>query len=295
MTIIDRTNDFKRIIVSLAGSKGHENYVATKSSIKPSDFSRVTSTLSGNVHATSLKLQQLTQLVKKKCLFDDKTEEINTLTVAIKDEITHINSELEKLEMYVKGNKSGSTQTALYNQNIVGALKDELIDTTKEFKDVLQLHHQTLENTQQRKQKLGASQPDLLGKPLNYSVPTSDTVNISIPSTTTALLTPSSFALQDSQIISNRYIQERSQAVTDIESNMIQLGSIFDRLSTMIVEQGEMVDRIDDNIDKASINVNSGYQEIVKYGQTIFSNRQLILKLFAVLVVFIILFVIFLA
>lgn len=46
-------------------------------------------------------------------------------------------------------------------------------------------------------------------------------------------------------------------------------GNIFERLSTMITEQGEMVDRLDDNLDAAEVNVNMGYQEIVKYGQSV--------------------------
>lgn len=40
----------------------------------------------------------------------------------------------------------------------------------------------------------------------------------------------------------------------------------------MITEQGEMIDRIDDNIDRASMNVNSGYQEIVKYSQNMYAS-----------------------
>ena len=86
---------------------------------------------------------------------------------------------------------------------------------------------------------------------------------------------------------------------------MTELGSIFERLSTMITEQGEMTDRLDDNLDAAEVNVNMGYQEIVKYGQNVyemdkdlmssFSNRSLIMKLFGVLIFFIIFFLIFLA
>ena len=37
-------------------------------------------------------------------------------------------------------------------------------------------------------------------------------------------------------------------------------GNIFERLSTMITEQGEMVDRLDDNLDAAEVNVNMGRQ-----------------------------------
>ena len=154
MTVVNRTSDFRRVVATYSGSSEKTISNDLKNNIKPSDFAKVTSALSANVHATSQKLQTLTKLVKKKGLFDDKTEEINSLTVAVKDDITYINSELEKLESYVRNNRSGTNQNKLCNQNIVGALKDELIGTTKEFKDVLQLHHQNMENTQQRKQKL---------------------------------------------------------------------------------------------------------------------------------------------
>ena len=93
-------------------------------------------------------------------------------------------------------------------------------------------------------------------------------------------------------MIANDYLHERAQAVQDIEAHMTELGSIFERLSTMITEQGEMIDRLDDNLDAAEVNVNMGYQEIVKYGQNVyemdkdlmssFSNRSLIMKLFVV-------------
>ena len=106
-------------------------------------------------------------------------------------------------------------------------------------------------------------------------------------------------------MIANDYLHERAQAVQDIEAHMTELGSIFERLSTMITEQGEMIDRLDDNLDAAEVSVNMGYQEIVKYGQNVyemdkdlmssFSNRSLIMKLFGVLIFFIIFFLIFLA
>ena len=106
-------------------------------------------------------------------------------------------------------------------------------------------------------------------------------------------------------MIANDYLHERAQAVQDIEAHMTELGSIFERLSTMITEQGEMIDRLDDNLDAAEVNVNMGYQEIVKYGQNVyemdkdlmssFSNRSLIMKLVGVLIFFIIFFLIFLA
>ena len=61
--------------------------------------------------------------------------------------------------------------------------------------------------------------------------------------------------MQTSDVIANDYLHERAQAVQDIEAHM--------------TEQGEMIDRLDDNLDAAEVNVNMGYQEIVKYGQNV--------------------------
>ena len=85
-------------------------------------------------------------------------------------------------------------------------------------------------------------------------------------------------SLQDA-IVAYGMAEDVQQAVQDIEAHMTELvrevfivddqGSIFERLSTMITEQGEMIDRLDDNLDAAEVNVNAGYQEILKYGQTV--------------------------
>lgn len=93
----------------------------------------------------------------------------------------------------------------------------------------------------------------------------------------TSLTRPNNaFAIQASDVIANDYLHERAKAVQDIEANMTELGSIFERLSTMISEQGEMIDRLDDNLDAAEVNVNMGYQEIVKYGQNVYGMLGMI-------------------
>ena len=35
-----------------------------------------------------------------------------------------------------------------------------------------------------------------------------------------------------------------------------------------------MIDRLDDNLDAAEVNVNAGYQEIVKYGQNVYGSLR---------------------
>jgi syntaxin 5 len=59
--------------------------------------------------------------------------------------------------------------------------------------------------------------------------------------------------------------------------------------------QGEMAERIDANIDDTLSNVEGAQAALLKYYESISGNKWLILKVFAVLLVFIFIFVVFLA
>lgn len=39
------------------------------------------------------------------------------------------------------------------------------------------------------------------------------------------------------------YLEARAQAIEDVESHIVELGQIFNRLATMIAEQRELVER----------------------------------------------------
>jgi syntaxin 5 len=65
--------------------------------------------------------------------------------------------------------------------------------------------------------------------------------------------------------------------------------------SSQVHEQGEMAMRIDENVDDALVNVESGQAQLLKYLNTISSNRWLIMKVFFVLVLFLLFFIVFIA
>lgn len=60
-------------------------------------------------------------------------------------------------------------------------------------------------------------------------------------------------------------------------------------------EQGEMAIRIDENVDETVSNVDAAQAQLLRYLNTISSNRWLFMKIFAVLVVFLVIFVVFIA
>lgn len=57
----------------------------------------------------------------------------------------------------------------------------------------------------------------------------------------------------------------------------------------------QFVYRIDSNIEDTELNVEAAHTEILKYFQSVTSNRWLMIKIFAVLIFFFIFFVVFLA
>ena len=81
----------------------------------------------------------------------------------------------------------------------------------------------------------------------------------------------------------------------NIETTIVELGGIFSQLATMIKEQEEVMVRIDSNVDDVATNVDLGHGEILKYFQSVTSNRWLMVKVFGVLIFFFIFFVIFMA
>lgn len=62
-----------------------------------------------------------------------------------------------------------------------------------------------------------------------------------------------------------------------------------------VQEQGELAIRIDENVDDTLANVDSAQAQLLKYLNTISSNRWLVMKIFMVLLVFLVIFVVFIA
>jgi len=90
------------------------------------------------------------------------------------------------------------------------------------------------------------------------------------------------------------YIQERAEAMENIHSTIVELGSIFKQLAEMVQEQEEQVVRIDTNVSETQMNVEAAHTELLKYFKGITSNRWLMIKVFMVVLVFFIIFIVFL-
>lgn len=76
-----------------------------------------------------------------------------------------------------------------------------------------------------------------------------------------------------------------------VEKAIVELGQTFSRMAGLVAAQGEVVMRIDDDMEAALEDVQKGHAEMVNYLRIVKGNRAVIFKVFALLLVFIVVFV----
>ncbi|CAH0486703.1 unnamed protein product [Peronospora farinosa] len=314
----NRTADFAQLCQHYAASKGGiASHKLVHTPLQENmQFNAAASDISKEVYQASKRLQQLTRLVRQNNMFNDPTEAINELAALVKKDITDINMQLDNLQEYMNSKRQSapSRQAAKHSDAIVSLMKSNLMATTRGFKDILEVRQENMKLQQSRRARYGKTASSALGKPLAFKAPqpsrnnTSSqqeevNVSISLPrlgcdtDNENLEIQPLITTMTQEQIVTEQqnYTESRAEAVSQIESHIVDIGQLFGRLSTMINEQGDLVRRIDDNVEDSLVNVSSGEQELLKYFSSLSNNRLLALKISAILLIFLIFFMFFLA
>lgn len=289
-----------------------------------SEFNKRASGIGLGIHQTSQKLAKLAKLAKRTSVFDDPTVEIQELTSVIKQDITALNSAVVDLQFLCNSqNNSGniSNDTSSHSTTVVDNLKNRLMSATKEFKEVLTMRTENLKVHDSRRQLFSstskdASNPFIRQRPLisrvtsDSAVPPAPWVNDSAstsqlfprkktngdPSSSTQPLLHQQQQQQQQMVpLQDSYMQSRAEALQNVESTIHELSGIFTQLATMVSEQGEIAIRIDENVEDTLANVEGAQGQLLKYLSSISSNRWLMVKIFFVLIVFLIIFMVFVA
>lgn len=86
-------------------------------------------------------------VAKRTSVFDDPTMEIQELTAVIKQDITALNSAVVDLQFLCNSRNEGgniSSDTTSHSTTVVDDLKNRLMSTTKEFKEVLTMRTEVI-------------------------------------------------------------------------------------------------------------------------------------------------------
>ncbi|TKY56850.1 Syntaxin-31 protein [Spatholobus suberectus] len=330
----DRTSEFRLLSEALkkiggggappvqpenAPSTSHESY-------SRSEFNRKASRIGLGIHETSLKIARLAQLAKKSSMFNDPAVEIQELTALIKNEITALNSALSDLQTIQNMDMADGTYSQdriVHSTAVCDDLKSKLMGATKHLQDVLTARTENIKAHENRKQIFSKNvsrenpfqhQP----KPANEPPPWSNSLNASESLQQASVLlsngapvgnqlrrrlagdnTPShQMELSMVQQVVPRhenYAQSRATALHNVESTITELSGIFSHLATMVAHQGELAIRIDDNMDESLANVEGAHSSLLRHLNQISSNRWLLIKIFAILILFLMIFIFFVA
>ncbi|ODV80800.1 t-SNARE [Suhomyces tanzawaensis NRRL Y-17324] len=321
--IQNRTFEFQQCVSTFDKINKKQNQLpreAPSGPVKKSRFSQQASIIAKDIsHVTEL-LSKLALLAKRKPLFDDKPVEIGELTYVIKQDIFKIEQSMQNLQRFVKGDSSVQidSQTSQFSKNVVNLLNSKMKNVSGEFKNVLEIRQKNeIMNKNRTENFLSATSnrtgnnespnptnnlshlgenPYLMSaqhsqNSLPYDpdrdpddvVPYSNGDYLLIPSQTQQML------MMEEQ--GSQYLQQRNRAVETIESTINEVGNLFQQLATMVSEQGEQIQRIDENVEDISLNISGAQRELLKYYAHITNNRWLFLKIFGVLIVFFFLWV----
>ncbi|RAL38030.1 unnamed protein product [Cuscuta campestris] len=327
-SVRDRTHEFQSISERLKKSytSAHDAASSSASSSRSdqrsmvaiqSEFNRRASKIGLGIHQTSQKLSKLAKLAKRTSVFDDPTTEIQELTAVIKQDITALNSAVVDLQLVSNSrNESGNSDTTTHSVTVVDDLKNRLMSATKEFKDVLTMRTENLKVHENRRQLYTSgpakdtSNPFVRQRPLaaRSSASTSSSPPPWANGPSSSQLFPkkqndgeSQPLLQQQQQqqqmvpLQDSYMQSRAEALQNVEATIHELGSIFNQLATLVSEQGEIAIRIDENMEDTLANVEGAQGALLKYLNSISSNRWLMIKIFFVLVFFLMIFLFFVA
>ncbi|KAE8148789.1 t-SNARE [Aspergillus avenaceus] len=280
-----------------------------------SEFARRAVEIGRGITATTAKLQRLAELAKRKTLFDDKPVEISELTYVIKQDLASLNQHIASLQaltlsQHPKSNRSKADQEGEHNDNVVVMLQGKLADVGANFKEVLEVRTKNIQASRSRTENFVSSvssksqsalDTQRSDSPLYTSgrrTPQpggSDLLTLE-PSNPSPLGRPSMHSDQQLLVMeeaqsSNSYIQARGEAIDAIERTINELGGIFGQLAQMVSEQSEMIQRIDANTEDVVDNVQGAQRELMKYWTRVSGNRWLVAKMFGVLMIFFLLWV----
>ncbi|KAG9072064.1 hypothetical protein KI688_006286 [Linnemannia hyalina] len=212
-------------------------------------------------------VQKLDAMHKKHLLpgFDDRIQEerdIERLTDEITQQFHASQRRIKRIN--AESRHSSSNQEQIMSRNVQMSLAQKVQDASTLFRQKQNAYMQRMRGVELRNKDIFSAV-----QPINSSI--SDD-----PEEGGFTGAQQAFAEQ-----SNATITQREQEINHISKSIFQLADIFKDLQTMVIDQGTLLDRIDFNVEQASVHLQDAVYELdegEKY-QKKARNRKIILLL----------------
>lgn len=278
-----------------------------------SEFQVRASRISHEISSTAQLLSKLAMLAKQKPMLNDNPVEIAELSFLIKRKIYAIEQSLVDLSRFQRSRQNGNNKAdsgsgggVQHSRNVMNMLNTKMKNISGDFKGVLEERQRMEMNNRDRWEKISqvndresqpsthtdnvatynSSNPFMSSMLAESSDQQSNGANdgasngLSLPQESQMLL------MEEGQMSNGQYLQERNRAVETIESTIQEVGNLFQQLASMVHEQGDVIQRIDANVEDIDVNIGGAQRELLKYFDRVKSNRWLAVKVFFIIFIF---------
>lgn len=237
----------------------------------------------------SKMLTELSALARKRSIYVDHTAEIERLTSQVKEGITIASNGVDAFAASIGRMRHKNDHTRKHYENILGSLRKQLCDLTKNFKDTLYQRAQIMIQQESRRKMYSHNDLDHSGASSSngrrrFTMQQATEGDQLLDVESGELERPSRSVVADA----------KAEALVNLQRAIGELTQIFHRVTTLVTQQDEMIQRIDADTVVSLDNVISAQNELTKYYKRISNNRTLILKVFFTLVAFVIVYILFL-
>lgn len=297
----DRSNELYALFDRLKQDQKRDEVHSTTStglhsSSEVQTFNKYAKEFSNNIAVVSEYIMKLAKFSGKQNVFDDQTAEVSELTQLVKSSLQRLHDDFGSLEELKRRSLASQRNSAAgssgsrglfgmsgeghlrtsekHSDTVIDTLRGRLARTGQQFRTTLQQQSNQLKNKANRRHMFTTAD-----RPQTFE---------------SALFQDQEQQQQQQQLLSGagnaQYYQERAEAVVEIEAAVQEVGELFNDFTRLVQEQEEVVLRIDADVDDAVRHVNAGSNELMRYLSNLSSNRGLILKVLAMLFVFLLFF-----
>ncbi|KAK2196586.1 bifunctional Target SNARE coiled-coil homology domain/SNARE/Syntaxin [Babesia duncani] len=220
------------------------------------------------------KTSELSQIAKKRGIFVEYTQTIEDLTGQIKDGLTVASNSIDKLERNIEQHNHENHHVKLHYSNLLGLLRKDMFDITTSLKEILHERAQIIVQQENRRKLYSHNYESAVNTNANkfgrrkfalqQEIESDQRVDIESGET----IRPSRSVIADA----------KTEALANVQRAIGDLAQIFQKVTTLVTQQDEMIQRIDADTELSYNNVLNAYDELRRYYKRISNKGGLILK-----------------
>lgn len=215
-------------------------------------------------HAEST-LQTLRSMVAGANVLSEYDEEIQNIVASLNKEFFTINNRIDAL---------GDTRSRPpHVDSVIRSLKKELKELMTDFNTVNNERIEKVRKTAERRRQFGIRQTCPQTFDTTYN---SDEVEIETSQSAQMTITEQ---------------RERFEQVRVVESMVHEISVLFQQLASVVGQADESIMRIEENTATAELMMEEGINQMKQYWERVKGNRWLMLRIFAILIVFALVFI----